>query len=82
MTKKDLRLILIVGAAVGFSSSRSLLNVLPQVHLGILGRFAIFVFFAGIRAVRALGGIPRVAVLEGSVPIRAVRGRGDTQFFH
>ncbi|MGB7957855.1 MAG: GtrA family protein [Minisyncoccia bacterium] len=46
MQKKDFRLILVVGVAVGLLIQPIILNVLPQVHLGILGRILIFVFFA------------------------------------
>jgi putative flippase GtrA len=46
MTKKDLRFIIIVGAAVGLLIQPIIANVLPQLHLGILGRLIIFVFFA------------------------------------
>jgi putative flippase GtrA len=45
MQKKDIRLILIVGAAVGLLIQPIIANVLPQSHLGILGRLFIFIFF-------------------------------------
>lgn len=46
MTKKDFRLILVVGAAVGLLIQPIIANVLPQAHLGILGRLLMFLFFA------------------------------------
>ena len=46
MTKKDLRLILIVGSAVGLLIQPIIANVLPQLHLGIMGRILILIFFA------------------------------------
>jgi putative flippase GtrA len=45
MTKKDFRLILIVGAAVGLLIQPIIANVLPQIHLGVFGRILILVFF-------------------------------------
>jgi putative flippase GtrA len=45
MTKKDLRLILIVGAAVGLLIQPITLNVLPQISFGVLGHILLFVFF-------------------------------------
>ena len=45
MSKKDLRLILVVGAAVGLLIQPIMANTLPQEHLGLIGRIGIFVFF-------------------------------------
>jgi putative flippase GtrA len=45
MTKKDFRLILIVGAAVGLLIQPIIANVLPQIHFGVLGRIIILLFF-------------------------------------
>ncbi len=45
MTKRDIRLIIIIGAAVGLLVQPIIANVLPQAYLGILGRFIVFLAF-------------------------------------
>jgi putative flippase GtrA len=45
MTRKDLRLIVIVGVAVGLLVQPIIANVLPQINLGMVGRILIFFFF-------------------------------------
>jgi len=45
MTKKDFRVIIVVGAAVGLLIQPITLNVLPQISFGILGRILLFAFF-------------------------------------
>ncbi len=46
MAKKDIRLIVIIGAAVGLLIQPIITNVFPQDNLSILYRLGIFVFFA------------------------------------
>ena len=82
MAKKDFRLILVVGAAVGLLIQPIIVNVLPQVNLGILGRVLHLRFLCRARAVRALDRVAHFAVVEGPLSVRAIRGRGNAEFFH